>query len=74
MKHWWLPSASLDLELTENAMVLAALIIYLVWALLAFGLRSLLQWRRTGDTGFRGTGLPVGSVQWWAVSPSSRHC
>ncbi|GAA2431699.1 isoprenylcysteine carboxylmethyltransferase family protein [Actinomadura vinacea] len=44
----------------------AALIIYLVWALLAFGLRSLVQWRRTGDAGFRGAGLAPGSVQWWA--------
>lgn len=47
-------------------MALAALIIYLIWAALAFGLRSLLQWRRTGDTGFRGAGLPLGGVQWWA--------
>jgi protein-S-isoprenylcysteine O-methyltransferase Ste14 len=47
-------------------MVIAALVIYLVWALLAFGLRSLLQWRRTGDTGWRGTGLRPGTLQWWA--------
>ncbi|XVQ08141.1 methyltransferase family protein [Spirillospora sp. CA-255316] len=47
-------------------MALAALIIYLLWAALAFGLRSVLQWRRTGDTGFRGTGLARGGVQWWA--------
>ncbi|WP_395109748.1 methyltransferase [Actinomadura sp. SCN-SB] len=43
-----------------------ALIIYLVWAALAFGLRSWMQWRRTGDTGFRGGGLRPGSLQWWA--------
>jgi protein-S-isoprenylcysteine O-methyltransferase Ste14 len=43
-----------------------ALVIYLVWAALAFGLRTLLQWRRTGDTGFRGGDLGRGTVQWWA--------
>ncbi len=32
----------------------AALIIFGVYFLIAFVLRSLLQWRRTGDTGFRG--------------------
>ncbi|MFC4049790.1 methyltransferase family protein [Actinomadura syzygii] len=47
-------------------MALTALIIYLVWAAAAFGLRSLVQWRRAGDTGFRGGGLAPGSVQWWA--------
>ncbi|MGI5325096.1 methyltransferase family protein [Actinomadura nitritigenes] len=47
-------------------MAIAALLIYLVWALLAFGLRSLLQWRRTGDTGWRGTGLRPNTLQWWA--------
>lgn len=47
-------------------MAVTALIIYLVWALLAFGGRSWVQWRRTGDTGFRGAGLRPGTVQWWA--------
>ncbi|WP_433475132.1 methyltransferase family protein [Spirillospora sp. CA-142024] len=47
-------------------MATAALIIYVLWAALAFGLRSLLQWRRTGDTGFRGAGLRTGGMQWWA--------
>jgi protein-S-isoprenylcysteine O-methyltransferase Ste14 len=47
-------------------MAIAALIIYLVWAALAFGLRTWMQWRRTGDTGFRGGGLATGTVQWWA--------
>ncbi|SEG47951.1 Protein-S-isoprenylcysteine O-methyltransferase Ste14 [Thermomonospora echinospora] len=46
-------------------MATAALIIYLVWAALAFGLRSWVQWRRTGDAGFRGSGLRPGSMQWW---------
>jgi protein-S-isoprenylcysteine O-methyltransferase Ste14 len=47
-------------------MATAALIIYVFWAALAFGLRSLVQWRRTGDTGFRGAGLRPGGMQWWA--------
>lgn len=46
-------------------MAITALVIYLVWAALAFGLRSVVQWRRTGDTGFRGGGLARGSTQWW---------
>lgn len=47
-------------------MAIAALIIYLISAVLAFGLRTWVQWRRTGDTGFRGAGLAKGSRQWWA--------
>ncbi|WP_141585491.1 isoprenylcysteine carboxylmethyltransferase family protein [Actinomadura sp. WMMA1423] len=47
-------------------MAISALVIYLLWAVLAFGLRTFLQWRRTGDTGFRGGGLEKGTVQWWA--------
>lgn len=43
-----------------------ALLIYLTWLILAFGVRTWLQWRRTGDTGFRGANLPRGSAQWWA--------
>ncbi len=44
----------------------AALIIFGVYFLIAFVLRSLLQWRRTGDTGFRGLSGKVGSGEWWA--------
>ncbi|MFC9971012.1 methyltransferase family protein [Spirillospora sp. NPDC127200] len=47
-------------------MAIAALVIYIVWAALAFGVRTFVQWRRTGDTGFRGSGLARGTVQWWA--------
>ncbi|MEU5991947.1 isoprenylcysteine carboxylmethyltransferase family protein [Spirillospora sp. NPDC047418] len=50
----------------EDIVAIAALVIYLAWAVLAFGLRSWVQWRRTGDTGFRGGGLTKGGVQWWA--------
>lgn len=46
-------------------MAVIALIIYFVWVLLAFGLRSWVQWRRTGDAGFRGAALARGTVQWW---------
>ncbi|RSM71642.1 isoprenylcysteine carboxyl methyltransferase [Actinoplanes sp. ATCC 53533] len=43
-----------------------ALGLYLLGLALAFGWRSLTQWRTTGDTGLRlGTG-PTGSVTWWA--------
>lgn len=44
----------------------AALAIYLVGLLLAFGWRSLAQWSRTGDTGLRLHAGPAGSVAWWA--------
>jgi protein-S-isoprenylcysteine O-methyltransferase Ste14 len=33
---------------------------------LAFGWRSIAQWRATGDTGLRLEAGPVGSVTWWA--------
>ena len=44
----------------------SALVIYLVGLLLAFGWRSLAQWRRTGDTGLRLDTGPPGSIGWWA--------
>lgn len=47
-------------------MAIGALVVYLIWAVLAFGLRTWVQWRRTGDSGFRGAGLVKGSMQWWA--------
>ena len=41
-----------------------ALAVYLAYLVLAFGLRSWIQWRRTGSTGFKGvTGRP-GSAEW----------
>jgi protein-S-isoprenylcysteine O-methyltransferase Ste14 len=40
---------------------LVALAIYLA---VAFGLRSWIQWRRTGSTGFRGISGRVGSAEW----------
>lgn len=47
-------------------MAASALAIYLVGLLLAFGWRSLAQWRRTGDTGLRLDAGPPGSIGWWA--------
>ncbi len=47
-------------------MAYAALAGYLVFLLLAFALRTVVQLRRTGDSGFRGvTGRP-GSAEWFA--------
>lgn len=43
----------------------AALVLYLVFGLVAFGWRTWLQWRRTGDTGLR-LDATAGTVQWWA--------
>jgi protein-S-isoprenylcysteine O-methyltransferase Ste14 len=43
-----------------------ALALYFVWLVLAFGLRMLVQLRRTGDTGFRGLSARIGSVEWGA--------
>ena len=49
-------------------MAIAALALYVVWFLLAFGLRTIVQVRHTGDTGWRANRLPgrTGSVEWWA--------
>lgn len=47
-------------------MTLAALVLYGVYLGVGFGLRTWLQWRRTGDTGFRGvSGRPL-SPEWTA--------
>ncbi|MFF1291710.1 MULTISPECIES: methyltransferase family protein [unclassified Streptomyces] len=45
---------------------LAALALYGIWLLSAFGVRMLSQYRRTGDTGFRGLSGTPGSASWWA--------
>lgn len=44
---------------------LLALVIYLGYLALAFGLRTWLLYRRTGTTGYRGLSGPVGSAGWW---------
>ena len=45
------------------ALVLA---LYGFWLLSAFGVRTLIQRRRTGDSGFRGLSGTPGSASWWA--------
>lgn len=47
-------------------MATLALILYVVYLLLAFGLRTLIQLRRTGSTGFHGLGGRPGSAEWIA--------
>lgn len=42
-----------------------ALIFYVVFFIAAFGWRTWVQWRRTGDTGLRLHAEP-GTIQWWA--------
>ena len=53
---------------TDPEMALAwwALALFAVYLTLGFVLRSVLQYRATGDTGFRGISGPVGSARWWA--------
>ena len=43
-----------------------ALVLYVVYLLLAFGLRTVVQVRRTGSTGFKGIGGRPGSAEWLA--------
>ncbi len=43
-----------------------ALVSYAVFGALAFGLRSALQYTRTGSAGFRGFSGTRGSLEWWA--------
>jgi protein-S-isoprenylcysteine O-methyltransferase Ste14 len=43
-----------------------ALVCYGVFGVLAFGLRSAMQYIRTGSTGFRGFSGAPGSLEWWA--------
>lgn len=47
-------------------MIVAALALYALYLLVGFGLRSWLQVRATGDTGFRGISGRPGSPEWWA--------
>ena len=43
-----------------------AIELYLLFLVVAFGARTVIQRRRTGDTGLRLDAGPVGSVRWWA--------
>lgn len=47
-------------------MATLALILYAIYLILAFGLRTLIQFRRTGSTGFHGLGGRPGSPEWIA--------
>ncbi|GAB3701521.1 methyltransferase family protein [Nocardiopsis sp. NPDC006832] len=46
-------------------MALAALTLYLLGLALAFGVRALAAWRRTGDTGFRRPDTTAFTAPWW---------
>lgn len=48
-------------------MAVIALVLYLAGMLLAFGGRSYLAWRRTGDTGFRRPEAATFSAGWWGA-------
>jgi protein-S-isoprenylcysteine O-methyltransferase Ste14 len=43
-----------------------ALAMYAAWLFAAFGVRTVVQWRRTGDTGWRGVSGRFGSPEWFA--------
>ncbi|MDT9687399.1 isoprenylcysteine carboxylmethyltransferase family protein [Streptomyces sp. P9(2023)] len=49
-----------------NGWAWAALVLFLGWAVIAFGVRAAMQRRRTGDAGFRGISGRPGSASWWA--------
>lgn len=48
-------------------MALAALLLYLLGLVLAFGARTLAAWRRTGDTGFRRPDTTAFTAPWWGA-------
>lgn len=47
-------------------MIGAALVLYAVYLTVGFVVRTLVQWRRTGDSGWRGISGRFGSAEWWA--------
>lgn len=47
-------------------MTVTALFLFAAYVGIGFGLRTWVQWRRTGDTGFRGMSGRAGSPEWWA--------
>lgn len=47
-------------------MAATAIVLYGIYLALAFGLRTLIQLRRTGSTGFHGLGGKPGSAEWLA--------
>ena len=51
--------------MTTHAAAWAAVLGFVAFTLLAFGLRSLVHYRRTGSTGFVGLAGRPGSAEWW---------
>lgn len=47
-------------------MAVVALALFGLYFAVAFGLRTWLQYRRTGDSGFRGLSGSAGTLEWWA--------
>lgn len=47
-------------------MTVAAIGIYAAYLVIAFGVRTVIQVRRTGDSGWRGLSGRAGSSEWWA--------
>lgn len=47
-------------------MTAGALVLYVVYLTVGFVVRTLVQWRRTGDSGWRGISGRFGSPEWWA--------
>lgn len=45
-------------------MAIIALLLFAVYFAVAFGVRTWLQYRQTGDTGFRGISGRIGSLEW----------
>lgn len=52
--------------MTSTMLAALALGIYALYLGVGFGLRTWVQWRRTGDTGWRGISGRFGSTEWWA--------
>lgn len=46
-------------------MTIAVLVLYIVAVVVLFGVRSWVQYRRTGSTGFRGVSGTPAEAQWW---------
>ncbi|OZM70666.1 isoprenylcysteine carboxyl methyltransferase [Amycolatopsis antarctica] len=46
-------------------MAVLALVLYVAFLVLAFGVRSVMQWRATGSAGFRGISGNPRSADWW---------
>ena len=47
-------------------MALAALVLYIIWFALAFGVRTVIAFRRTGDSGWRGVSGRPFTLEWFA--------